>query len=311
MKKKLLLLTAGLTMLLAGCNAVSLGDNEGGQETVKEEKQASDLKVGVSISTLNNPFFVSVKEGITTLASENDTKTIISDAQNDASKQSNDMDDLIQQKVDVILVNPVDSSAIQNAVESANAANIPVITIDRSSDGGEVLTFVTSDNVKGGEMAANFIVEKVGKGAKVAQLEGTPGASATRERGEGFENIAKNDLDIIQSQTADFDRAKGLTVMENMLQSNSDIQAVFAQNDEMALGAAEALKSVGKKDVIVVGFDGNDDGIKAVSEGKIAATIAQQPVEMGKLSLQAAYDYFEGKDISPKIDSPLELVEYK
>lgn len=311
MKKKLLLLTAGLTMFLAGCNAVSLGDNEGGQETVKEEKQASDLKVGVSISTLNNPFFVSVKEGITTLASENDTKTIISDAQNDASKQSNDMDDLIQQKVDVILVNPVDSSAIQNAVESANAANIPVITIDRSSDGGEVLTFVTSDNVKGGEMAANFIVEKVGKGAKVAQLEGTPGASATRERGEGFENIAKNDLDIIQSQTADFDRAKGLTVMENMLQSNSDIQAVFAQNDEMALGAAEALKSVGKKDVIVVGFDGNDDGIKAVSEGKIAATIAQQPVEMGKLSLQAAYDYFEGKDISPKIDSPLELVEYK
>lgn len=311
MKKKLLLLTAGLTMFLAGCNAVSLGDNEGGQETVREEKQASDLKVGVSISTLNNPFFVSVKEGITTLASENDTKTIISDAQNDASKQSNDMDDLIQQKVDVILVNPVDSSAIQNAVESANAANIPVITIDRSSDGGEVLTFVTSDNVKGGEMAANFIVEKVGKGAKVAQLEGTPGASATRERGEGFENIAKNDLDIIQSQTADFDRAKGLTVMENMLQSNSDIQAVFAQNDEMALGAAEALKSVGKKDVIVVGFDGNDDGIKAVSEGKIAATIAQQPVEMGKLSLQAAYDYFEGKDISPKIDSPLELVEYK
>lgn len=311
MKKKLLLLTAGLTMFLAGCNAVSLGDNEGGQETVKEEKQVSDLKVGVSISTLNNPFFVSVKEGITTLASENDTKTIISDAQNDASKQSNDMDDLIQQKVDVILVNPVDSSAIQNAVESANAANIPVITIDRSSDGGEVLTFVTSDNVKGGEMAANFIVEKVGKGAKVAQLEGTPGASATRERGEGFENIAKNDLDIIQSQTADFDRAKGLTVMENMLQSNSDIQAVFAQNDEMALGAAEALKSVGKKDVIVVGFDGNDDGIKAVSEGKIAATIAQQPVEMGKLSLQAAYDYFEGKDISPKIDSPLELVEYK
>lgn len=92
---------------------------------------------------------------------------------------------------------------------------------------------------------------------------------------------------------------------------NSDIQAVFAQNDEMALGAAEALKSVGKKDVIVVGFDGNDDGIKAVSEGKIAATIAQQPVEMGKLSLQAAHDYFEGKDNSPKIDSPLELVEYK
>lgn len=298
-------------LLLAGCGAATLGDNETKSDTKTEEKKAADLKVGVSISTLNNPFFVSVKDGITKLADENKTKTIISDAQNDASKQSNDIDDLIQQKVDVILVNPVDSSAIQPAVEAANEANIPVITLDRSSDGGKILTLVASDNVKGGEMAANFIIDKVGKGAKVVQLEGTPGASATRERGKGFENIAKKDLNVVQSQSADFDRAKGLTVMENIMQSNSDITAVFAQNDEMALGAVEALKSAGKKDVLVVGFDGNEDGLKAVKAGTLAATVAQQPVEMGKLALQAAYDHFEGKKVESKIDSPLELVEAK
>lgn len=309
--KKLFISMMAAVLLLSGCGAATLGDNESKGDTKTEEKKAADLKVGVSISTLNNPFFVSVKDGITTLADENKTKTIISDAQNDASKQSNDIDDLIQQKVDVILVNPVDSSAIQPAVEAANEANIPVIALDRSSDGGEILTLVASDNVKGGEMAADFIIEKVGKGAKVVQLEGTPGASATRERGKGFENIAKNDLDVVQSQSADFDRAKGLSVMENILQSNSDIKAVFAQNDEMALGAVEALKAAGKKDVLVVGFDGNEDGIKAVEAGTMGATVAQQPVEMGKLALQAAYDHFEGKEVESKVDSPLELMKAK
>ncbi|WP_429951055.1 D-ribose ABC transporter substrate-binding protein [Enterococcus sp. AZ101] len=307
--KKLFISMMAASLLLSGCGAATLGNNESKEDNKVEEKKAGELKVGVSISTLNNPFFVSVKDGITTLANENKTKTIVSDAQNDASKQSNDIDDLIQQNVDVLLVNPVDSSAIQPAVEVANEANIPVITLDRSSDGGDILTLVASDNVKGGEMAASFIVEKVGQGAKVVQLEGTPGASATRERGKGFETIAEKELNVVQSQSADFDRAKGLSVMENMLQSNSDITAVFAQNDEMALGAVEALKAAGKKDVLVIGFDGNEDGVKAVKDGTMAATVAQQPVEMGKLALQAAYDHFEGKKVESKIDSPLELMK--
>ncbi|MGX7263374.1 D-ribose ABC transporter substrate-binding protein [Enterococcus crotali] len=307
--KKLFISMMATGLFLSGCGAATLGNNESKEDAKFEEKKAGDLKVGVSLSTLNNPFFVSVKDGVTTLANENKTKTIVSDAQNDASKQSNDIDDLIQQNVDVLLINPVDSSAIQPAVEAANEANIPVIALDRNSDGGDILTLVASDNVKGGEMAANFIVEKVGKGAKVVQLEGTPGASATRERGKGFENIAEKELKVVQSQSADFDRAKGLSVMENMLQSNSDITAVFAQNDEMALGAVEALKAAGKKDVLVIGFDGNEDGVKAVKDGIMAATVAQQPVEMGKLALQAAYDHFEGKKVEGKIDSPLELMQ--
>ena len=111
----------------------------------------------------------------------------------------------------------------------------------------------------------------------------------------------------MDKQSANFDRAKGLTVMENILQAHSDLQGVFAQNDEMALGASEAASSKGK-DFIIVGFDGTEDGLKAIKDGKMSATIAQKPEEMGKLALQAAYDHFAGKKVDEKIDSPLDLV---
>ena len=216
---------------------------------------------------------------------------------------------LIQQGVDVLLINPVDSAAIAPAVEAANSAGIPVITIDRSSDGGEVVTLVASDNAAGGELAAQYIVELSGEGANTVQLEGVPGASATRERGEGFAKIAEESLNLLDSQTANFDRAEGLTVMENMLQANPNIKAVFAQNDEMALGAIEAIKAAGLSGSIqVVGFDGTEDGINSVKAGVLSATVAQQPEEMGRLALQAAFDHFAGITIDEYIPSPLELI---
>lgn len=305
MMKKLFLVALS-TLLLAGCGAASI---EGGntESLPMEEKQASELVVGVSVSTLNNPFFVSMKDGIDQLAKENDTTVKFVDAQDDSAKQSNDIDDLIQQKVDILLINPVDSSAIVPAVETANKANIPVIAIDRSSEAGTLLTTVASNNQEGGRMAAEYILEKIGEQGRVVVLEGVPGASATRERGKGFDDFAKEYLMVLDQQTANFNRAEGLTVMENMLQANKDIQAVFAQNDEMALGAIEALGS--NTEMIVVGFDGTEDGIKSIQEGRMSATIAQKPEEMGKLALQAALDYFEGKTISSQIDSPLELIQ--
>ena len=114
--------------------------------------------------------------------------------------------------VSVLIINPVDSAAISTSVEAANAKNIPVITVDRSADKGKVVAHIASDNVKGGEMAAQLIVEKVGKAAKVAEIEGIPGASATRERGQGFHNVADKDLTVVAKQSADFDRTKGLNV---------------------------------------------------------------------------------------------------
>ncbi|MFS0603046.1 ribose ABC transporter substrate-binding protein RbsB [Peribacillus frigoritolerans] len=303
MKKIVSIIMVLSLMVLAACSMDS------GLTDDKKEKKDSmkDVKVGVSISTLNNPFFVSLKDGIEKKAKDKGMKVTVVDAQDDTAKQISGIEDLILQKVDVLLVNPTDSAAISSAVKDANNAGIPVITIDRSSDEGDIETFIASDNVAGGEMAAEYLVKELGEKAKVVELEGVSGASATRERGKGFHNIADKQLEVLTSQTAEFDRTKGLNVMENILQGNKDIQAVFAHNDEMALGAIEAIKAAGK-DIIVVGFDGNDDALKAVENGELKATIAQQPALIGEEAVNAAEKILKGDKVDDTISVPLKLV---
>jgi ribose transport system substrate-binding protein len=301
--KKLLLLTLSLSVFLLG--ACSMEPPSWAKPSKKEEGEK--IKIGLSVSTLNNPFFVSLKNGVVKEAKKQGAEVVVVDAQNDSAKQVNDVEDLLQQGVDALLINPTDSAAISTAVQSANSLGVPVVTLDRSTEKGDVASFVASDNVKGGQMAADYIVEQVGLGAKVAELEGVPGASATRERGEGFHNIADKKLDVTAKQTANFDRTKGLNVMENLLQGNPDIKAVFAHNDEMALGAIEAINSSGR-DVLVVGFDGNEDAVKAVEAGKLGATVAQQPELIGKLAVGAASDVLAGKKVEKKISAPLKLM---
>lgn len=302
MKKSLLLLLSMSLLLLAACSLQPPEWAKPDQETDLEE-----IKLGLSVSTLNNPFFVSMKNGVEEEAKAMGMEVVVVDAQNDAAKQINDVQDLIQQGVDALLINPTDSSAISTAVQSANDLGIPVITLDRSAEKGEVATLVSSNNEKGGEMAGRFLVEQLGEGAKVAELEGVPGASATRERGAGFHNIADEKLDVVAKQTANFDRTEGLNTMENLLQGNPDIEAVFAHNDEMALGAFQAIQSSGK-DVLVIGFDGNDDAINSVKNGNLSATVAQQPDKIGQLAVQASKDVLQGKKVEDTIPVPLKLV---
>lgn len=301
--KKLVVLLMSLSLVFLG--ACSLQPPEWAKP--KGDKNPDDIKIGLSVSTLNNPFFVSMKEGVENEAAAQEMEVVVVDAQNDAAKQINDVEDLIQQGVDVLLINPTDSSAISTAVQSANSLGIPVVTLDRSAEKGEVATLVSSDNEKGGEMAGEYLVEQLGKGAKVAELEGVPGASATRERGAGFHNIADEKLDVVAKQTANFDRTEGLNTMENIIQGNPDIEAVFAHNDEMALGAYQAIQSSGR-DVLVVGFDGNDDAITSIKNGNLSATVAQQPEEIGKLAVQAGADVLQGKEVEDTIPVPLKLV---
>ena len=273
----------------------------------KKEMDIEDITIGLSVSTLNNPFFVALKDGVIAAAEENGMKTIVVDAQDDSAAQVSGIEDLIQQGADILLINPTDSAAISTAVEYANSVDIPVITLDRSSNSGKVVTLVASDNKAGGQMAAEYIIELLGENAVVAELEGTPGASATRERGAGFHSIADEKLQIVSKQTADFDRTQGLNVMENIIQGNGNIQAVFAHNDEMALGALEAINSA-NKDLITIGFDGTDDALSSIRNGQLTATVAQQPVLMGEMAVQAAIDHIQGKKVEEVIAAPLKLV---
>ncbi|WP_427137509.1 substrate-binding domain-containing protein [Psychrobacillus psychrodurans] len=224
------------------------------------------------------------------------------------TKQASDVEDLIQQGVDLILINPTDSEAVVPTVEAANAADIPVITVDRSSEGGDVVAHIASDNIAGGELAGEYLLGLVGEGAQVVELEGIAGSSAARDRGEGFNNIANGKLEVVAKQTANFNRAEGLTVMENILQGNPDVKAVFAHNDEMALGALEAIEAAGK-DILVVGFDATGDAVKSVEDGKLAGTVAQKPDLIGQKAVEAAMKSLKGEKVEASIPVELELIK--
>jgi len=264
--------------------------------------------IALTVSTLDNPFFVSLKDGAEKKAKELGYKLVVLDSQNDPAKELANVEDLIVRGTKVLLINPTDSEAVSNAVAIANRNKVPVITLDRGAAKGEVVSHIASDNVAGGKMAGDFIAEKLGSGAKVIQLEGLAGTSAARERGEGFKQaIDAHKFDVLASQPADFDRTKGLNVTENLLASKGAVQAIFAQNDEMALGALRAISAAGKN-VLVVGFDGTDDGVKAVKSGKMGATIAQQPELIGSLGIETADKVLKGQKVDATVPVALKVV---
>lgn len=251
---------------------------------------AAAQTLGLSVSTLNNPFFVTLRDGAQAAAAAANLELIVVDAQDSVSKQISDLEDLIQRGVDVLIINPTDADAVVPMVLLANQVGIPVIAVDRGVSGGVLAYYIVSDNVAGGRLAAEFICEKLGGSGPVVELEGIPGTSAARERGQGFnEYLAQNcpGITVVARQTANFNRAEGLTVMENILQAQPEIAAVFAHNDEMALGALQAIRVSGRE-ILVVGFDATDDAVAAVEACEMGATVAQQPFELGRLAVEAA-----------------------
>lgn len=264
--------------------------------------------IALAVSTLDNPFFVTLKDGAQKEAEKLGYNLLVLDSQNDPAKELANVEDILVRGAKVLLINPTDSQAVANAVIRANKKGVPVITLDRGAAKGDVISHIASDNITGGKLAGDFLAQKLGDNAKVIQLEGIAGTSAARERGEGFAQAVKaHQFDLIASQPADFDRTKGLNVMENLLASHGDVQAVFAQNDEMALGALRALQSA-KKDVLVVGFDGTDDALHAVKAKKLAATIAQQPDIIGQLGVDTADKVLKGEAVQSKIPVPLKVI---
>ncbi|MEG1364565.1 MAG: ribose ABC transporter substrate-binding protein RbsB, partial [Cetobacterium sp.] len=265
-------------------------------------------KVGLVVSTQDNPFFVTLKEGAVNKAKELGYEIVVLDSQNDPSKELGNVEDLLVKGIDVLLINPTDSDAVVSAVKAANRSKVPVVTLDRGANGGKVVSHIASDNVAGGKMAGEFIVSQLNGKGKVVELEGIPGTTAARDRGNGFNEAAKGKLDIVARQAADFDRTKGLTVMENILQAQPEVNAVFAHNDEMALGAVRALEAAGKSNVIIVGFDATEDAVKAVKEGKMAATVAQKPSDIGAKGVEIAGKIMNKETVPNNVPVELELI---
>lgn len=272
---------------------------------------AAAPKIGLAVSTLNNPFFVDLRDGALEEAKKVGLTITVADAQNDPNRQLSQVENFIEQGVSIILVNPCDSAAIVPAIKAANRAKIQVITVDRGADGGEVVCHIASDNVQGGEMAGEFLAKLIGYKGKVVELEGIPGTSAARDRGKGFNEVMKKypDIKIVARQEAGFDRAKGMTVIENILQAQPQIDGIFCHNDEMALGALRAIEAAGRLSAIkIVGFDATDDAVKSVKDGKMVATVAQKPRVMGSTAVETAKQVLGGAKVGAFIPVALELI---
>jgi ribose transport system substrate-binding protein len=270
-----------------------------------------DIKLGMSVSTLNNPYFVQFRQGAEEEAKKEGVKLTTTDAQNDASQQTNQVQNFTGQSMKAIILNPVDSDAAAPAVKAADRAKIPVIAADRGVNGASVAQTVASDNVAGGRLAAQQLGKALGGKGKVGVLQGTAGTSAARDRQQGFAEGIKAfpGIQVVAQQPADFDRAKGLDVLTNMVQANPGITGVFAANDEMALGGIKALGAKAGKQIKVVGFDGTPDGLKAVEAGTLSADVAQQPKLLGQLAVQSAVKAAKGDKVPVTVAVPVKVAD--
>ncbi len=280
------------------------------------------VTIGLVVPTLDNPYFVDLTEAAREEASKNKNIRLIVQAAErgatDVERQIEIVENLISQNVDALVLVPTDSLAIIPVILDANNSRIPVVIVDNNLDkeasvkaGVDIVSFIGSDNFIGGQIAGKFLGEYLGGTGEVAILEGISGTEAAIDRKEGFQDsISKfNNIKVVASQTANWDRVEGLNVFGSILQANPGIDGVFASNDEMALGAVRAIEERGMSgEVVVVGFDAIDDAIEAVNQGRMIATVAQQPKEMGRLGVLVAMKAITGEKSDEYVPVPLKLI---
>jgi ABC-type sugar transport system substrate-binding protein len=256
----------------------------------------------------NNPWRIAQTESMRNAAEENGVEIVITDAQSNTPKQVSDIQDMIAQGVDVLFIPPREEQGLEPALQSAHEAGVPVFLVDREANAEiceDYISFMGSNFVEQGERAAEWLVEATNGKAKVAELQGTVGASVTADRGEGFKSVIDENsgMEIVASQSGNFNRAEGQNVTEQILGGNPDLDAVYAHNDEMAIGAIQALKDAGRKpgeDVTVVSVDGTRDALQAIIDGELGATVETNP-RFGPLAFDTAERFLSGEQIPTKI----------
>ncbi|CNH96763.1 substrate-binding domain-containing protein [Yersinia pseudotuberculosis] len=271
---------------------------------------AKQIVIGVSFQELNNDYFVSMKEALEQAANDIGAKVYIADAGHDVSKQINDVEDMLQKKIDILLINPTDSVGVQSAVMAANKAGAVVVAVDAQAE-GPLDSFVGSKNYDAGFLAGEYLAKSLGGKGKVAILDGIP-VVPILERVRGFEDAIKKypDIKIVTKQNGKQKRDTALTVTENMLQSVPDLAGIFSVNDVGALGALAAIESNGAK-VKLVSVDGQPEAIKEILKpnSPFIATSAQFPRDQIRIALGIALARYWGANIPATIPVEVKLID--
>jgi ABC-type sugar transport system substrate-binding protein len=271
-----------------------------------------DKTIALSISSLQNPFFISLHQAVLSVASLNGAKLVVADARDNNAQQLIDMSAFLKERIDALIVNPTNTETVGPGIELANNLNIPVITVDRKASEGQTICHIESDNVEGGRMAARLIARLLKGKGRVIELEGIPGTSAALDRGAGFNEALKAfpNITVVAREVADFDQQKAKEVVLRAMQRNLRFDGIFAHNDNMILGAAEALEVRGKASaVVLVGFDGIQAAREALRQSRINATIAQKPEKMGALAVSCIARYWRGENPVSLMRVELEVIE--
>ena len=297
-----------LAALLVG-GLVACRKDEGGGGGGGAAGGGDTLVVGFSQMESDNPWRIAETQSLRDEAQKRGIQLVVTDAQGQTAKQVSDVEDLIARRVDVILLAPREFEGLAPALQAAKAANIPVILIDRAAagtPGQDYVTLLASNFIEQGQRAAEWLAQATGGKAQIVELSGTPGSSVAADRAKGFrEGIAKYpDMKILASQTGNFTRAQGERVMQNLAQSlGPRVTAVYAHNDEMALGAIQALKATGRKpgqDVTIVSVDGQRAALEAIQAGELGATVESNP-RFGPLAFDTIDKWRKGEPIPEKI----------
>ena len=274
----------------------------------KEDRAADQWVVGFSQMGHDNPWRMAQTKSLRDEAAKRGYELVVTDAQDQTAKQVADVEDLIARRVDVILLAPREFEGLTPALQAAKNADIPVILVDREAEGtpGEdFVTFLGSNFVEQGRRAAEWLVEETGGKAGIVELTGTPGSSVAADRAKGFREVIDKHpgMKILASQTGDFSRATGQRVLQNIAQSlGKQITAVYAHNDEMALGAIQALKAAGFKpgeDVKVVSIDGQRAALEAIEKGELGATVESNP-RFGPIAFDTIEELRRGEQVPTK-----------
>lgn len=282
---------------------------------------SSKEKIAFIVPTLANPFFVDMTDSAREAMKSHPEADLVAQAPpefTNVDQQVALIENAITLKVGVICLVAADSKAVIPALRKAQDAKIPVLLVDNTVDPVaaskvhlKVAGHVGSDNLLGGSLAGEFICKTLQGRGQVAMLEGVLGSDVANARKLGFtEALAKfPDIHLVASQTANYSREQGLNVFQNILLANPKLDAVFAANDEMALGAVKALQeSKSSKKLLIVGFDATADGLAAVKSGQMAATIQQQPKEMGRIAIELALQLMQGKTVPSETMVPVQLI---
>lgn len=256
-------------------------------------------------------FFTTLTTGAEDAAARLNVTLQVRQADDNLETQQTQVQEMIEQNVDAIIIVPVDTEAIVPSLEAAQAAGIAIFTVDRSANSTAVIAHIASDNVAGGRMAADYLAETIGDTGNVVELTGIAGTSAAQDRGTGFNEAisAYPEIKIVAQQTGNFSTEEGKQAFASILADQPDIAAVFAHNDDMILGAIAAAQEAGRaEDIVFVGFDAIEAAVTALESGELDATIAQQPAEMGRLGVETAIQYLQGKTIPDFIPVELALI---